>query len=177
MITLKQWMECVNYRITEGSEYGWTCYGFDAYDLSSWDGDQDGTSSNIIFDTSTQEVYEVSVCDYERQRAYRLINPAHRKDYHLEAVSRSADANQAWDNVDYVDLETTEDFLAKATAIMNYEDYDDRVSIPIELPDNELMVLFKMAHERDMTFNDFVEEILRQKLTELESGSSFKDSR
>ena len=41
MITLKEWMELVDYRITEGSDYCWSCYGPDAYSLDSWNGDQD----------------------------------------------------------------------------------------------------------------------------------------
>ena len=27
MITIKEWMELVDYKITEGGEYGWDCYG------------------------------------------------------------------------------------------------------------------------------------------------------
>jgi len=42
MITLKQWMEVVNYRITEGSQFQWECYGSHAYTLDSWNGDIDG---------------------------------------------------------------------------------------------------------------------------------------
>jgi hypothetical protein len=34
------------------------------------------------------------------------------------------------------------------------------------LPEAELMVLFKQAHAADMTFNDFVEKILREKLAD-----------
>jgi hypothetical protein len=33
MISLKEWMELVDYRITEGSDYGWNCYGHDAHML------------------------------------------------------------------------------------------------------------------------------------------------
>ena len=54
MITLKEWMEIVNYRITEGSDFTWSCYGDNAYCLDSWDGDQNGSSFTIIFDTKTQ---------------------------------------------------------------------------------------------------------------------------
>jgi len=39
---------------------------------------------------------------------------------------------------------------------------DNRVEIPIDLPDEELLVLFKKAHELDMTFNDFIEDVLRE---------------
>ena len=57
MITLKRWMELVNYRITEGSDYGWSCYGNNAYSLSFWNGihGDGGFSSNIIFDTKNQK--------------------------------------------------------------------------------------------------------------------------
>ena len=54
-------------------------------------------------------------------------------------------------------------------AIKAGEEYDTRVSIPIDLPEEELMVLFKMAHERDMTFNDFVEQVLREQLERLQA--------
>ena len=68
-IMIKQFMETVNYRITEGSDYGWQCYGHNAYMLDSWNGEQDGHSLTIIFDTKTQEVYEVQAHDYVNQRA------------------------------------------------------------------------------------------------------------
>ena len=34
--------------------------------------------------------------------------------------------------------------------------------IELDLTDQELLVLFKMAHERDVTFNDFVEIVLTE---------------
>jgi hypothetical protein len=37
---------------------------------------------------------------------------------------------------------------------------DNRVEIPLDFSDAELLVLFKQAHECDMTFNDFVEKAL-----------------
>lgn len=154
MITLKEWMEVTNYRITEGSDY--YAYG-GAYALSSWNGDQDGYSLEIIFDQKTQTVYEVQACDYKHNRAYRLINEVYKEE-------RKDD--EAWDDVLWVDLESDDDWIQKALAIVAGEDYDTRVSIPIDLPENELMVLFKAAHEADMTFNDFVEKILREKLAD-----------
>jgi hypothetical protein len=75
MITLKEWMELVDYRITEGSDYGWQCYGHDVHMMDSWNGEQDGHSFTVVFDTKTQTVYEVQAHDYVRNRAYRLINP------------------------------------------------------------------------------------------------------
>lgn len=162
MLTVKEWMELVDYRITEGSEYGWQCFGDDAYSLSSWNGEQDGWSFDIVFDRQTQEVYTVEVCDYKRQRAYRMIHPDFRKDHSVAAAMHGTTAKQAWDDVDYVDLEIDEDFVAKATWIKTDQDYDTRVSVPLTVPDDALFELMKQAHEQDITLNQLVESILRK---------------
>jgi len=154
MITLKEWMEVANYRITEGGDY--FAYG-GAYALTSWSGDQDGYSIEIIFSPRTQEVYEVQACDYKHNRAYRLVHG----DYRDEKLN-----DEAWDDVNWVDLESDDDWIQKALSIVAGEDYDTRVTIPLDLPEAELMVLFKAAHDADMTFNDFVEKILREKLAD-----------
>lgn len=164
MITLKEWMEVVDYRITEGSNYLWDCYGPNAYSLDSWNGEQEGHSFSIIFDTKTQVVYEVQAHDYKNQRAYRLCNSAYQMDMEIEAGNRGINKNQAWDEVDYINLESDDDWIQKALAIAAGEDYDTRVTIPLELDDCDLLTLMKMAHERDLTFNEFVEEVLREQL-------------
>ena len=45
---------------------------------------------------------------------------------------------------------------------------DNKVEVALDLTDAELLVLFKMAHEKDMTFNNFVEQVLRDFLEQLE---------
>ena len=45
---------------------------------------------------------------------------------------------------------------------------DNKTEVALDLTDAELLVLFKMAHERDMTFNNFVEHVLRDFLEQLE---------
>jgi hypothetical protein len=82
----------------------------------------------------------------------------------IEAGDRSVNKKQAWDEVDYVDLESDDDWFQKALAIAAGEDYDTRVSIPIDLDDDILLQLMKMAHERDLTFNEFIEGVLREQL-------------
>jgi hypothetical protein len=166
MLTLKEWMEVVGYRITEGSDFQWGCFGHDAYCLDSWNGEQDGHSFTIIFDTKTQEVYEVQAHDYVNQRAYRLINSVYADQFRKEAENRSVLENQAWDDVEYIDLETDDDWIQKAIAIEAGEDYDTRVSVPVDFTDEELLKYMKLAHERDVTFNQLVEEALREAIEE-----------
>jgi hypothetical protein len=169
MITLKEWMEVVGYRVTEGGDFGWQCFGDHAYCLSAWNGDHEGWSFNITFDNKTQVVYMVEACDYKLSRAYRLINPIY-KDHYMKSGGGGAGEyrDQAWDDVNYVDLETDEDWLAKGTAIADGEPYDDRIEVPVDFSDDELLKYMKLAHERDITFNQLVEEALRNAISEFE---------
>ena len=150
MITLKEWMEVANYRITEGSAY--YAYG-GAYALDSWSGDQDGHSLEIIFDQKTQTVYEVQACDYKHNRAYRLINELHKEE------SRD---DEAWDDVKWIDLECDDDWIQKALGIVAGEDYDTRISVPVDFTDAELLKYMTLAHEQDITFNELIETALRK---------------
>jgi hypothetical protein len=165
MLSLKEWMVIVDYRITEGSTYGWECYGYNAYCLDSWNGDHDGHSFTVIFDTKTQEVYEVQAHDFRNDRAYRIIHPNYAPKHMMEVAGRGVD-DVAWEDVEYVDLEADDDFMQKALAIAAGEDYDTRVSVPLDFTDEELLKYMTMAHERDMTFNQFVEEALRNAIEE-----------
>ena len=162
MITLKEWMEIVDYRITEGSDYCWHCYGSNAYALDSWNGEQDGHSFTVIFDTKDQTVYEVQAHDYVHDRAYRMINEDFQKKNKKEARRRDVDKNNAWDDVNYVDIEVDDDFIQKCLAIQAGEDYDTRVSVPMDFSDEELLTYMKLAHEQDITFNQLVERALRE---------------
>ena len=164
MITLKQFFEITNYRITEGGDYGWSCYGPNSHHLSAWNGvhSTGGWSANAVFDTETQRVYEVQVCDYTHNRAYRLINPEFAEEHRLEAKQRDISMNEAWDSVKWVDLEVDLDWVEKAQSIVAGAVYDDRVQIELNLDENLLFDLMKLAHQQDTTLNQLVETILRE---------------
>jgi len=161
MITLKEWMELVDYKITEGSDYGWNCFGSNAYSLDSWNGDHEGHNLTITFDQGTQTVYEVQVHDYKNNRAYRMINPDYVEAYETESKSRNVSLNEAWDNVEYVDLDVNADFLEKAAAIIAGEDYDTNVMVELDVSDEEFIKYARMAHEQNITFNEFVNRALQ----------------
>ena len=172
MISLQDFFETVGYRITEGSDYGWNCYGDRVHQLSAWNGihGEGGWSANVVFSTETQEVFEVEVCDYTNERAYRLINTAYKQAFDDEAESRGEYANQAWDDVDYIDLDVDEDFLVKLEAIVNGKDYDTRVQVQVDFSDEELFKYMKFAHEQDITFNQLVEQAIKAAIMDSKNG-------
>lgn len=46
---------------------------------------------------------------------------------------------------------------------------DGRVDVPVDLTDDEFLSIAKMAHERDITFNQMVEKILWNYINETKS--------
>ena len=168
MITMKEWMELVEYRITEGSDYGWQCYGSNVYMMDSWNGEQDGHSFSIIFDTKDQTVYEVQAHDYVHNRAYRMINEDFQKKNRKEAKRRDVSKDEAWDDVNYVDLVVDDDFIQKCLAIRAGEDYENTVSVPIDLPDDLLLEAAMNAHRQNITLNEYINNALREMMEEFQ---------
>jgi hypothetical protein len=108
----------------------------------------------------------VEVCDYAANRAYRWFNPntGAREAYIKAAPAHCENYRQAWDDVDFVELDVLEDFIAKAEAIRDGRDYDERVTMPIDISDEDFASIARMAHDRDITFNQMVEHILREQI-------------
>ena len=168
MITIEEFLNTVGYRITGGSEYQWQCYGKLAQTIDS---DGPNHSLSVVFDRDDQLVYEVTVCDYVNNRAYRMIDPDFKSGHDQEAADRNVSADQAWDDVNYTDLETAEDWLAKAGAIVNGQSYDTRIIVPLEMSDDEQLRLMTMAHEQDITLNQLVERILTEAIALRQSAN------
>ena len=161
-MNLKKFFDAVDYRITEGSEYCWDCFGANAYMLDSYVLEQ--YSVSILFDTHTQTVYQLELADYRKDIAYLWTNPYFRQKYIDEAKTRDIDPMQAWDGVKFTEIEIEDEMLEKIRAVVNNELYDTRVGVPIELDDAVLYQLMTMAHEQDITLNQLVNNILREML-------------
>jgi hypothetical protein len=164
MVTLKDFMEVTNYRVTEGSDFLWRCFGPNAYCLDSWNGEHEGHSIGVTFDTKTQTVYKFEAHDYSKNNSYRWVHPDWREIHEKESKNRGVDHSQAWDEVKYIDLDLPEDILEKAAAIVNGIDYDERVKVPLDLPESLINKLFRIAHEQDITLNELVENIIKEEI-------------
>jgi hypothetical protein len=155
MLTVKQWLEIVNYRVTEGGEYNPMLYSQHAYSLTSWNG-VSGVGSHsldIVFDTETQEVFEATIHDGANNRAYRIVNPAYLDRKQSEI---------AWGDVKYIELDVVEDFVEKATAIVAGKDYDTRVMMEFDLDQDLELEMYRNAHRLDITVNEYIERALNE---------------
>ena len=159
------------HKITGGSDYGWSCYGFDTWSI---DYSSKYAHGYVVFDIGTGKVREVSVSPNvdellgQALKPYRYLDPDYRDAHNDEAKSRNVDPNQAWDDVKWIDLEVEEDFIDKASKMFNGETFDTRIVVPLDLDNDTMLKLAMEAHKRDITLNEMVEEVLRNVIAEHE---------
>ena len=169
MLSLSESLALIDHKITNGYNYQWTSFGPDVFGLESYNAEFDMHNGNsnshyhfdLLFDTKTQTVYSVAIHDYKNNRNYRRIHPDYIAAYNKEYQERMGDVF----DIDYIDLEDDEDFVTKTRAIIKGEEYDTNVSIPLKLSDGELARIAVAAHEKNMTLNDYVIELLQQELS------------
>jgi hypothetical protein len=99
-ITIKDFVTAVDYRIGEGAEYLWECFGLEASILDWVRPDLSG-SAGIIYDTKTHVVYEMEVWDDLNEKVYRWIRPENIKKYNREAKKRGVSVVFALDRIKY----------------------------------------------------------------------------
>lgn len=155
--------EAMDHKITSGSEHGWSCWD----DARYLDYESDFAHVSVVYSTKTQIIYQAEVSVKPERwahdmRPYRWLNPLTKDAYVAESSKRGVNPNQAWDDVMWLDLETSEDFLEKATAIFNGDDFDTRIQVPVDLEDDLILQLAMEAHKRDITLNKMVELVLQE---------------
>lgn len=160
---LREVNEITEHRITEGSEYGWQCWDNARY----LDYESEFAHVSVVYNTKTQDIYQAEVSVKREawaqdEKPYRWLDPRYKDAMISEAKQRNVDANQAWDDVKWVDLEVEEDFLEKAKAMFNGDEWDSRVQVPLDLEDDLLLHLAMEAHKRDITLNKMVEIVLQE---------------
>jgi hypothetical protein len=164
-MNIKHLLEIVNYCFESGGKYQWHCYGDDAFFIDFKTVAGKAVGGAIV--NSIGEVLEAHLEVPGEPICYQWTNPAYRQSYLDEAKRRGVDPDIAWDDVEYTILEVEEDFLERFDAIIHGREFDRGILVPLHIPDDELFVLFKMAHEANMTFNDFVNQILEKELIRL----------
>lgn len=165
MNILQQFLNAIQYRITDAWEHQWDSYeGAQALGCTN-----EFAAMTIVFSREDQTVIEITVSsemEAEAQAAYRWMNPSYRDAIFAEADQRGIDRNEAFEGCQYIDLEVVDDVLEKGTAMLANAKYDPRVQIPLDMGDHQLLELFKAAHEKDVTLNQYMEDVLKRVISE-----------
>ena len=104
-----------------------------------------------------------------------MINPDYIKKQGKEAKARDVNPNEAWSEVDYVDLEVDDDFIQKCLAIKAGEYYSTDITVPIELDNDSILQAALAAHERGITLNAYINMALADLVEKVKSGEINKD--
>ena len=166
---LETLLKTFEYRITDGAEYLWKCYPNARYlSLSS-----EHAEVSFLYSTVDQTVYEVKVdaapgVDAVDVLVYRWMNPDWKEAHDSESVKRGYDPDIAFDDVKWVDLDVEDDFLSKARNMFDGKfDFDKRVQVELDLPDDLILFIAKQAHKLDITFNQYIGQLLEHELPKL----------
>ena len=163
-----------NYHISGGEQFMWKCYPDARYlTLSS-----EHAEVSVLYSTVDQTVYEATVdvapgvntdlAALEDVLVYRWMNPEWKEAHDIESVERGFDPKNAFDDIEWVDLEVEDDFLSKARNMFDGKfDFDKRVQVEIDLPDDLILFIAKQAHELDITFNQYISQLLERELPKM----------
>lgn len=164
MITLKDYLEAINYKITGGSDYGWKCFGDNARYLDCQESEGFGGKYSIhcIFDSIDQTVYSLELWDYVNDREYRWISPMFVPSHMDSCIEHEVDCYNSIDDRNFIDLDVPSDILEKISKVVAGEPYDERVQIEVDFTEEDMLQYMKLAHKMDITFNELVERALRE---------------
>jgi len=160
-------MEALNFRLNDAWEHQWPSYN----QGQALGYHNDYASMTIVFDRDTQEAIEItatSETDASSSHYYRWINPDFLDAIKAEYVRRGLEFNKFVEDDEFIDLDVVEDILEKGVAMLADEEFDERVMVPLDLADAELLEIFKAAHKRDITLNQFIEEALKSAISDAE---------
>lgn len=174
---LSEVMKMLDYRVIDSAPYQWKCFGPNARYL---DFKSDHATGSVIFDTETQVIYEATIepsVMKDHDGPYRWVNEKHSDALFREAHERGVDNDCAWDDVKWINLDDSGDYLEKAKAIFDNLPYDRRIIVNIRMPDDKWLALAFEAHTRGITMNAMVNHILRRAVREADRALKGKSKR
>jgi len=117
-------------RCSGGDPYMWHCYGEHANYMEFRTVAGQGYS-HCIYDTKTYMVYEVHAEIPEKDQAFRWLNPKTKDAYLQEATQRKVNPNEAWDEVEYINIDEYDEMLNLLTEIGEGTYQEDEFTMPM----------------------------------------------
>lgn len=103
-----------------------------------------------LFLNAMEEPVGVLIQDHLNNRNYRMTVPGY-----ADVLSG---CNVYYESA--TELEVNEDLMEKFSAIVEGRSYDQRIIVPVDLPDDLLMQLMLEAHRQDITLNQLVVNLI-----------------
>lgn len=98
----------LGWRITDGGEYLWECYGKGCRSIEIGDDHRDGLCIYLVFDPKTLRVFEVTghgpVYELTDNNPWRWIEGEYQPAFRNECTRRKIKWQHAWDGVTYSEV-------------------------------------------------------------------------
>lgn len=151
--------------------YLWNCYGDNAYCID-FQNEKNSLHdfAHVVYDATTGEVFQIEVFNEENNPKI-WFNYDYRKAYIDEARSRNVDPFVAWDNVRYTDMDFFDDVTDLLQQLEHKEEdegLEGTSELQLELPREQLLELCLIAHEKNVTLNQLINDVLRMEIDRLE---------
>lgn len=111
-------------------------------------------------------VHEINFYDYKNSRFYRWTDPRVEALRDAELLLMDINPKNSGDT-SFIDLIVIEDMIEKMTDVSAGRVYDTRIQIPLELTDEEFILIARAAHELDITLNEFVVRAVQEQLRKI----------
>lgn len=169
MLTIEDFLKATKYHVKDSGLYLWNCYPEECMIMECYK-DTRSWYASIVFGIESLTVYQADMRpDPDTDIMYRITHPDFVEAYKNEEQERREKGFLFEDETEYVDLEVPEDFIQKLTAVVEGKPFDDRVVISLDISDEDFLFLAKQAHERDITFNEYVAELITNYVEEMDS--------
>lgn len=162
MDLFKEFLKLSNFSVEEAWTHQWPSYN----KALCFDTQAGNYYLMCAVDFKTDTMIEMSISN-DNDEGYRWINPKYLQSIRKEYEDRDIPFNTEG----MIDLEVTEDFFAKASAMVEGREYDKGIVIPLDLDNETLFALMKRAHELDITFNQLCERAVQELIDTYEAKS------
>jgi hypothetical protein len=121
LVTLKDYLNSVGYKITGGGEFGWNCYGENIFCIDSEKMNKAKNytfSTDLTFNTKTFTVYEMNSWDYKKKIIYLWVHPRYYKKYLKENKERGINPFKDEEGYQILEVSATK-ILRETKNVMN----------------------------------------------------------
>lgn len=103
---LKKFLESVKYKISDGFEYQWDCFGPNAFSIGRELSVKNKFvyTADCVFDTKSQNLYEITFWDYKNNKVFRWIKKSFIKSFKAECQKKNVSFEEASDELKYTDV-------------------------------------------------------------------------
>lgn len=167
---LEQYIKLINFRIGDGSQFLWKCFGDNARFIDYDPLGHENFHISAVYDTKTLEIYSLEFSDYTADVDYRWFHPDYLIAYQDEERKMNID-NAGYGNIKLVNIEVVEDIVDKIECALIGVSYDPRIKVPLDLPDDVFLKLARLAHEKDITLNQLFKQVIQDSIDKYDTNS------